>query len=642
MADTPVTPELDAPDAAAVREMWAECGREMRVNQREYALNRAFDRGDHWLTYDPVISDAVIREWRDNSDADARTTVNLFRARRRQQTARLGATELAFQVRAASADGAGLRKQRLNMEVLEYLRTRQRWEQLRARATKYALFGGNSAIMWDWDPNCRNSPPRIDEFGIALPAGGVKLSALSVTEFGLEPGSVSQWDATWAIRVTGAPPKQVQALYQLPYEPRPDATSRATPMSRMLTARHKDARANVPLCNIYALYRRPTMLAEGVVAHYVNDQMVAAYPWPFPHDDHLNLYVFSCDDPDETWITDPWLSDARGPQTMYNDVRTTIREHAQRAANARILAPSGALDDLTNMSDAPGEIVEYQGDRPPTWMQPPEAARYLVNEVDRIRDEINDLLSSPDIARGIAPGDRNSGSALALLAEKADGPLGPFARDQARGWGIIGTNVLRLLRHHMPPGEKRRVTMYQDSVVPTTREWTRDDIPDDVEVIVPVEVTEPRSFAAIRAQMVDLARTFPQMFQNVDAGLFARMLGLSSVQQMLREMDGSQLVTWENELMFTGEVVMPEEHHFHDLHIKGHEMERNTPAYEMLPPDRQQVISDHIDAHKTLAAQAMARSLAAQQEMAALQPPPPPEADAAEPGGEGQEEPEDE
>lgn len=639
MSDASAMPEIDAPDAAAVREMWADCQRELRVNQREYALNRAFDRGDHWLTYDPVISDAVIREWRDNSDADARTTVNLFRARRRQQTARLGATELAFQVRASSADGAGLRKQRLNSEVLEYLRTRQRWEQLRARATKYALFGGNSAIMWDWDPNSRNSPPRVDEYGIAVPAGGVKLTALAVTEFGLEPGSISQWDATWAIRVTGAPAKQVQALYGMAVEPRPDATSRATPMSRMLTSRHKDARANVPLVNIYALYQRPTPFTEGYVAHYVNDAAVAVYPWPFPHDDHLNLYVFSCDDPDETWVTDPWLSDARGPQTMYNDVRTTIREHAQRAANARILYQEGSLDDATVFTDAPGEAIAFQGERPPSWMEPPDVARWLVGEVDRLRDEINDLLSSPDIARGIAPGDRNSGSALALLAEKADGPLGPFARDQARGWGVVATNVLRLLRHHMPEGEKRRITMYQNTTVPTTRQWGREDIPDDVEVIVPVEVTEPRSFAAIRAQMVDLARTFPALFEGIEPSTFAKMLGLSSVQQMLREMDGSQLVTWENELMFAGEIVMPEPHHFHDLHIKGHEMERNTPAYEMLPPERKSVVDDHIDGHKTFAAEAMAKSLAAQ---AAQQPQPPPEADTGDTASEGQEDSEDE
>jgi hypothetical protein len=634
---------LAIPSGDDVRQRWQECCRELRVVQREYAINRAFDRGDHYLSWSSDLTDAVIRDFRTTDEERARTTVNLMRARRRSLTARLTASELAFNVRASSPDDRGMRRQRLNTQILESLRTSQQWEALRAKEVRYAMFGGVAAICWDWDPTWRNMPVVHDpQTGTLLPAPSVRLSALSIVEFGLEPGSPTQTDANWWIRVTGAPPKQVRNTYRLEWEPTPDAHTRSTPMARLLAGRRNDSPVAPNLCNVFVYYRRPTAFEPGCVVHYVNGKVVAAGPWPFPHEDRLNLYVFTCDDPDETWITDPWLSDARSPQMMYNDVRTTIREHAQRAANARIIAEEGSLDGEDVFSDAVAEVVFHQqGTPPPQWMKAPEVARWLVGEAERCANEINDLLSQPEIARGVAPGDRNSGTALALLAEKADGPLGPFARDQARGWGVVATNVLRTLRHHMVDGEQRQTVTHTSAGSPQPQVWTRDDIDADVEVLVPVETTEPRSFAAVRAQMIDLARTFPAMFESIDPSNFARMLGLSSVTSMLETMTGSTLTTWENERLFQGIVVVPDEWNDHGFHIAAHERERNSPTYELADPNIQRLIDAHIDAHKALAAEAMAKAMAQQAQLAAAKPPAISEAPGTEAPGQ-KDEPEDE
>lgn len=616
--------DLGIPEASWVRKAWDDSVSEQLVLSREYSLNRAFDRGDQHISWSTSLQEAQIHDIVPGDHDKSRTTVNLFRTRRRSLGAKLTASELAFNVRASSPDDSGMRRQRLNTQILEYLRTRQHWERKRAQGVRFAMFGGVSAISWEWDPTSRNGPPVHDPLSQTLmPAPGVRLSVMSVNEFGVEAGSQYWEDATYWMRATSVPTKRAQATYGLDTEPPPDSTPKAGPMMRMLRNGAASSRGNAKLCTVYAFFRRPTSTAPGCVAHYIGDRPVAFGPWPFPHDDLLNLYVFACDEPDETWLTDPWLSDARSPQAMYNDVRSTIREHALRAANARILAPEGSLEDLSVFTDQPGEVIEYTGDKKPEWMNPATVERWLIGEVDRLAAEINDVMNSPDIARGVAPGDRNSGSALALLAEKADGPLGPFARDQARGWGVIATNVLRTLRHHMPEGEQRQTTVYSDSQSPTPQVWTRADIDEDVEVLVPVEVTEPRSFAATRAQLIELYRTMPALFEAIPPSTLARMLGLGDLRSALNEVDGQTFVIWENERLMAGIICAPEVWHDHNAHIRGHEQQRNSAAYELAPPQVQDLLDMHIDGHKSLAAEAMANAAAQQLRMEEAMPLPP-------------------
>lgn len=619
-----MTPDdLAAPDWGTVRRQWEDIEDELRVLRREYALNRAFDRGDHHIAWNTLTSSAVIREFATPADIQSRTTINKFRSRRRQLTARLTSSPLSKEVKLGTATDLGMRRARLAQQVLEAMAAPEAgdWERTRAEEVLFTMKGGNAAVCWEWDANLADPPldpqsyTAIDQTtGLNMPCGGVRLTSLNILEFGLEPGTRRQQDARYWIRSYGATPEQVQATYRLDWKPKVDSMPSASPMSRLLMDRSGGPGRNEQRLTQVTVYtRRPTPLEPGCVIHYVNSRIVAASPWPYPHNT-LNVYVFSCDDPDESWISDPFLSDLRQPQSMYNDVRTTIREHAQRAANARILVKSGSLDP-TAFTDTPGEVIEYDGDQP-NWMTPPEVSRWLVGEVSRLDEEINDLAGSPDVSRGVAPGDRNSGSALALLAEKADGPLGSFARDQARGWSVICTNVLRTLRHHMPEGQTRRTVIYGENNVPIAKSWTRDDIDPTVTVSVPVESTMPKSQAALRASLIDMQRSFPQVFQNIDGPTLARMLGMSDTKQVFQAVDPDDaFATWENEVMSSGEPVTPDVYNHHEKHLNRHERLRNSPAYEELADDIKQIVDEHIAAHHAMKQEAAMQAAQQQFEM---------------------------
>ena len=90
---------------------------------------------------------------------------------------------------------------------------------------------------------------------------------------------------------------------------------------------------------------------------------------------------------------------------------------------------------------------------------------------------------------GEAPGDRNSGLALSILAEKDETPLGPMAMNQQRGWQSIAEMVLATMRHlmqqvdaarakHGLPGMEVQDTLIRPDQSVVQFQWSAADLPE--------------------------------------------------------------------------------------------------------------------------------------------------------------------
>jgi len=128
---------------------------------------------------------------------------------------------------------------------------------------------------------------------------------------------------------------------------------------------------------------------------------------------------------------------------------------------------------------------------------------------------------------------------------------------------------------------------------------------------------------------VVMHNAFPQVFEGIDGSTLAKITGLSSLREMLSHLDhDAAFAEWENEMMMSGTVVVPQEHHNHAVHLERHERQRNSPSYEMASPLEQGIIDDHIAAHDKIREQ-MAAEAAAQEQGALMQAGVPPEMLAA-------------
>ena len=607
------------PTAAEVIDMWQKADQYLIKERRDYWMNGSYYASYQWIWWDFTRNIVQELDYANESERGSRITVDKYGPRVRSLLARLTRTPLIWEVQPTGMDDSSMRRQRLQEYILMGEQHHNDWEDIRETALLQTLFGGAAAIAVEWDPDKGEDFLMDPISGISVPTGGVRLTPLGISEFTLEPGSQNAKDARWWIRCTSLPPEQVQERYNLDEVPSPDGEA-------MLSSRHRSLLLRRPggqpprTTLVYVYYERPTPRGPGCVVHVVNGKIVLIEEqWPYPFR-HLNIAVFRQNKIPNTWVGHTLLTPARDVQYAYNRARSTILEHMRKAANARLMIPSGSVDDADSITIDPADTLEYNSEiGEPHWQTAPEVPRWISNEAQQLEAELDDIFHTHQTTRGEAPGDRNSGLALSLLAEKDDTPLGPMAKDQSAGWGSIAQMALMLYRMNAESsGITRKVMLITENGVPHQVSWTAEDIDEKPKVIVPMDATMPRSKIATQSMIATLAQQFPAVFQNVDARSITKMLDLPDPKEFLSQMDPDVAkAQWENGLLMQGIPVVPEDFDVHDAHIQIHNNERKSPHYELADPQIKETIDLHILAHMQMLTNESA-AMMAQEDQAAM------------------------
>ncbi len=590
------------PEPAKVLNLWLDADSYLVKERRDYWLNGSYYLGQQWIWWDSTRNLIQDLDYRTEAEKDSRITVDKYGPRVGSLLARMIRSELTFEVQPQGTDDASMRKQRLQEQLLIGEQHQRDWEQTREMAMLQTLFGGAAAVCVEWDPDMGEDFYVDPMSGISIPDGGVRLTPLGINEFTLEPGTQDPADARWWIKATSLPPQQVKERYNLDWTPTPDAEAMMTSRARSILMRRP---GNQPpkTTMVYVYYERPTMETPGCIVHVVNSKVVLQEDvWPYPFKS-LNLVLFRQKKIPNTWVGHTLLTPARDIQYAYNRARSTIMEHMRKAANARLMIPSGSIDDADIVTTDPGDTLEYNAELgEPHWQTAPDVPRWISNEAAALEMELDDIFHTHSVSRGQAPGDRNSGLALSLLAEKDDTPLGPMARDQAKGWAHIAMMTLMLYRMNADMmGTKRRMTVINEHGQPLDISWGADDIDEKPKVVVPLDATTPRSKLATQSVLTALADRVPQAFQGIDPLALARMLDLPDPKGYLTQIDpDAAKAQWENGLLMQGVPVVPEDFDLHDVHINIHNRERKSPAYELADPAVKEIIDLHVMAHQRM------------------------------------------
>lgn len=584
--------------ARLVLDRWRKSHDELMEARRHYWLNFAFYRGQQWLYWDSVRNQAEPLTPHTYEGERLRVTINKFQPRINAVIGRLADKDLSFEAQPDAADDVTLKAGHLAETVIEHIRVTHGWEELRREELFLAYMGGASAIAWDWDKT-QGTPLTVDDAaGTPIGTGESIEEALSIAEFGIEPGVRDQRHATWWIKGIAVPVERAKERFGLSWTPKTDSDEQLSPMHRsMLFERGEQVRN---LCAVYTLYERPHGKEKGRIVSVINGKVVEERKWTFPDADRLNLRVFCHTKVPGRWFGITPASDARRVQVAYNAIQSLLLEHSKLSGNARLMVPKGALDDETILSDEPGEIVEYWAtEGAPAYLAPPQLPRYMTQMPELLEAQMDDLLSTHAVSRGIAPGDRNSGLAISILAERNDTPLGPLGRDQAAGWSEIGSAVLRIYETNVP--EVRKVTIYTDRKVPAQSSWSGKDLHGQTRLRVPTENTMPTSKLATASMLGDMLARFPQLAQNIDASALTRVLQVPGIGALAEFNDpNAKWAAYENDVMAGGNPMIPEKWHNHARHIAEHNAFRNTARFYELPEEIKQVFEAHQQAHQRL------------------------------------------
>lgn len=600
--------KADTISAQKVRDLYDKGTKSIRREQRDYWINRCFVSGEQWISWNSSTQRLENRVPRGASSSRVLLSVNRLRTSSRTNMAKLLRRPLVFEVPPTGADDESDRGSRVAEAVLADRAREHHWEGLREEAAWTIWKGGTGFLCVDWDPRA-GTPLGQTQTGKNFGTGDICESVLSIAEVATEPGSRDIERALWWIKAVALPPRDVQEMFNLPKTPAADASSATSPLQfKLLQADGNDSRNELTLVLYY--YERPSRKGKGQVAVVIDGKIVDQGPWPFPFKDRLNVVAMRETVVEGRWTGDTILSDAISPQTARNMAESSVVEHMKLAGNARLAIPEGSIEDISTLSDEPGEPFGYvpMGGQRPDYMSPPSMPTWWIEQPERLDRIIDDILGVHDVSRGeVTQGGAKSGVALSLLAEQDDTPLGRFAKEMAEGWGRFASLVLEIYEDKVTETRKARVD--NGGPRPELVEWTGKHLAGQTQAEVPLEAVQPRS----RAASFQMALQLKQLYPDLPLTVFAAIADLPGQDDLIEGVDPNvEEARRENYEMALGIPIIPALFQNHKTHIAELNRFRMSARFGTLDKQTQDLFEMHAKAHEQLAAEQQVQQMAMQ------------------------------
>ena len=586
--------------ADLVMNRWDEGEDFLREARKDYQLNKAFYLNRQWITWNARKGLPENLPARFSDTERIRVTDNQMEPRIDTLLGVLTERDLVFEGDPSDADDSSMSGSQLAEGILEAARQQQGWETIRREEVLGALLGGISAVTLEWNGQAGEKLWINEQNNQVIGTGEVQLTPMTIDEFTLEPGSRTWQEANWWVGLTGVPCAQVRDHFGLDWTPEADFDSnRSTTYS--LGGNGQNAAAS-KLCSVYVMYERPNRKCpKGRCVAVVNNVAVKNGEWKFPFNE-LNIALFRQGMVPGQWNGKTFVTAARPVQVLLNYAKSNIAEHMKMASNARLFVPMGALDDVNELTDEAGEIIQYHAEPnmpAPDYKTPPPLSNSMIQYAENLKEELSEILHANDVSRGVAPGDRNSGLALSILAEKNNTPLGPMAHDQSEGWARLGTQALKLYGRNVD--SSREATIVSPSGVPQKWSWQGSDLRGQTTVRVPIDAVAPFTRAQMLANLQNLQQLNPTAFQTIPHERLTRLMGLSSAREMAQGLNPDIAKAHrENDRMMGGEPSQPAKFDDHAKHIAEHNSFRKSTNYEFAPEDIKELVDMHIQAHEAL------------------------------------------
>lgn len=611
MADTarkPFTP-------AAVREKWDKGLKATRAERQTAAVNHQFIHNRMWVYWNRG-SDRL--EEVPRNPERVRASIARIGPDTRVIMSKLTRRPLQFEVPPSAPDDAAMKGARTAESVLAQVHREQGWEEVRLNHAYLAWEASVAGLAVEWDSSAGTVIDVNPETGREIKTGDVKVSAVSLHEMSFEPGTRNGETARYWTRGQALPPGEVQELFNLDKEPKADAQA----LNFVHRLDSGDRASNTPLTMVYTYYERPSMtVPNGRIVTVVGDTFVAESEWTFPWDDHLNIRLGVVEPIHGQWIGDTPVTSAVPIQAAYNASWSSIIEHLKNAGNARLWVPMGAVDDIEDLSDTPGEAVEYNAinGQKPSYESPPTLPDWVIRQPGMLESAMDDVLSVHAISRGDAPTGVESGRAMSILAENDDTPVGSLARSLGDCWGRLASDVLKLYEANVRESRPAMISMPGKGTIPERIMWTGGDLAGQTTAVVPADAVMPRNRAAQAGYAFDLHdRGIVQ-----DPEQLARIADLPDRHDLLEGISpDSARAHRENMWMAEGKPRTVEVFDDHENHLRVLRNFMRSERYENLDDRTKEIFLLHGQGHEMYAAGKSAEQVqaAAMAPMAALMP----------------------
>lgn len=387
--------------------------------ERQWYYNMAFYFGRQYVVYKAAGNTAVgigsglytppAPPWR------ARPVINRIRPIVRKEITKLLAQKPIAYIIPASSDDQDLFAAQAGEQIWESMYHEKRVRSTLRKVAWWNSICGSGFIKCVWDDEA------VDEFNQAQG----DISIISITPFHLMAPDFREEDIENQPYIIHAQLKHIESL-QMMYPDGDfavDAKSAneiidSTWLNLVGSSGAKD-QSYVLVLEAWIKPQQFKMFPEGAMVTVAADNLVQYQPgWPYEH----KCYPFAKVDhiPSGKFYGDSVVTDLISIQKEYNRRRGQIQESANRMAKPQWTAERGSVD-ATKMTSEPGQVLLYApGSNSPVPVQPVNLPPYLFNEIELMKQDMNDISAQHEISRGQVPPNVEAATAISFLQEQDD------------------------------------------------------------------------------------------------------------------------------------------------------------------------------------------------------------------------------
>lgn len=404
--------------------------------ERQWQLNYAFYKGRQNVAFLKGVSGTV------NSGLvvpkapphRVRHVTNRIKPIIRTELARLISNKPNASVVPASSEDEDLFAAQAGEQIWESVYASRKLHRIYSRAAFWVCITGNGFVKDWWD----GSIATADGYEGDLQYGAVTpfhLVVPDLTEEDIE-------DQPWVINVYTKPVEWANNFFKEKFTA--DVVAATEIMGNGFFRSH-DNNSKPDSVLVMEIWFKPgfhKMFPNGGMATCVNGKIKVIYNegFPFKHGDYP--FTKFSHIPTGEFYADSVINDLIDPQKEYNRTRGQIIEAKNRMAKPQLVAPQGSVNPAS-ITTQPGQVIFYKhGMAPPQPLPLQPLPSYVLQELDRTINDMEDISSQHEISRGQAPNGVTAATAISYLQERDDSPLAATYQSIEQGWEKLAKHTL--------------------------------------------------------------------------------------------------------------------------------------------------------------------------------------------------------
>jgi hypothetical protein len=428
-------------------------------------------------------------------------------------------------------------------------------------------------------------------------AGDVRLTVRSPFDIFPDELATNLQDARWIFDEAVRSPEYVKEHYQKDLQPDAAATVGIVESGFHASAVDSAKGEHVGI-RVYEMWE-PCSKTVPTGRHMVFTDKQVLYEGPNDYKDIPYEMFPGIPVPGRFW-PDAVATDLRPIQARWNKMLSQLAENLGKFGS-----PSMLIDTLADVkvTGVPGEVIRANfssGSSPVSYLNPPSVPGYTFNFMEQVMGAFREISGQYEQGGSAVPPGVTAASAISLIQEQDATRLGPDVEAMEVAIAGVGQRVIELMAKFYST-ERIIVITGEDGIidVDTFRASASFKVP---RISVVPNSTFPRSLAARQAGIRDFLNMMLQyqipmgraalskVLKDTQVGGLENLIGTASA-----DMNNAQR-EWIDFLRGVDPVVneMDDDH----THIDTHQDSGKAVRFRQLPPERQQVWTNHILEHK--------------------------------------------